>query len=112
MKVVIPEAGTSPTATSSAPERSSVRFPVSASPHDGILDREVDFSAMKAELEALKLADERRQREVEALKSEKQKLQSRVSGTSHCRKDPGRLACLMRRLSPVIPKQHSTRRVW
>ncbi|CAM9481990.1 unnamed protein product [Sphacelaria rigidula] len=78
VKVVIPEAGTSPTATSSAPERSSVRFPVSASPHDGILDREVDFSAMKAELEALKLADESLQREFEALKSEKQKLQSRV----------------------------------
>lgn len=47
-----------------------MQFPVSAPPHGGSSDREAEFAAMKAQMEALKLANQR--------------LQGEVSGISHC----------------------------
>lgn len=53
--------------------------PVSAPPHDGSLNREAEFAAMKAKLEALELANERRQAKLDAMEVENKRLMSKVS---------------------------------
>lgn len=81
--MIAPEASGRPASTPSAPEISFVRSPVPAPSHGGGLDQGAELAAMKAQLEALLVADKRRQAteerqqaEIAALQSDNKKLQS------------------------------------
>ena len=80
VKVVVPEASGRPAPTPSAPEKSFVRAPVSAPSHEGGLDKEAEFAAMKEQMEALELAEARRQAEFEALQADNRRLLGEVRG--------------------------------
>lgn len=82
---MIPEAIPRPAAIVSTPdpEISFSRSPVPAPSHDGGVDRGLEFAALQAKLEALELADAKRQAEFEALKSDKEKLLNKVSRATH-----------------------------
>ena len=81
----IPEANLWPVAAVGTPESKRLisRSPVSAPPHDGSLGPGLDVAAMNAKLQALELADAKRQTELEALKSEKETLLRKVSRKQH-----------------------------
>lgn len=79
--MVVPEASARPVTTRTAPQTSFVQSPVPAPPHGGSLDREAEFAAMKAQFVAFQLAEERRQTEVEALKSANARLLGEVGGS-------------------------------
>ncbi|CAN0494133.1 unnamed protein product, partial [Ectocarpus sp. 8 AP-2014] len=58
-----------------AEDKSLVESPAVPAPsHDGGLDRDAEFAALKAKLEALELAEERRQAEFEELQSDNKQL--------------------------------------
>ncbi|CAN0387169.1 unnamed protein product, partial [Ectocarpus sp. 12 AP-2014] len=62
-----------------AEDKSFVEAPAVPAPsHDGGLDRDAEFAALKAKLEALELADERRQAEFEELQSANKQLLAEV----------------------------------
>lgn len=61
------------------PEMSFSRSPVLAPSHDGGVDQGLKFAALQAKLEALELAGAKQREEVEALKSDKERLLSKVS---------------------------------
>ncbi|CAN0078297.1 unnamed protein product [Ectocarpus fasciculatus] len=66
LQVFVGKSGVRATKPSGAPEKSLVESPaVSAPSHDGRLGREAEFAALKAKLEAMELADERRQAKLE-----------------------------------------------
>ncbi|CAB1104224.1 unnamed protein product [Ectocarpus sp. CCAP 1310/34] len=59
------------------PDKSLVEYPAVPAPsHDGGLDRDAEFATLKAKLEALELADERRQAKLEALEVAEERRQA------------------------------------
>ncbi|CAN0483579.1 unnamed protein product, partial [Ectocarpus sp. 12 AP-2014] len=78
---ILPEADDRPAATSSTPKEVIVRSPpVVAAAHDSGLPSRAEFSAMQAELAALKSAKDKQQAELEALASAKETLERKVKG--------------------------------
>jgi len=78
LKVIVPKASARREKLS---VRSPVSAPVSARPHDSALDQQAELAAMRAKMEALQLADERRQAEIEALQAGKTRLERQASGS-------------------------------
>lgn len=68
-----------PVKTANPPENLFLPSPVPAPSHAGSLDREAEFVAMQAKMEALELAEERRQADFEALRSDNERLRGEVS---------------------------------
>eukprot|EP00903_Cladosiphon_okamuranus_P009011 g8620.t1 len=78
LKVIVPEASIRPVKPAVPRGNLFVRSPVPAPSHDGSLDREAEFAAMKAKIEALELAEERRRADFEALQSDNRRLRGEM----------------------------------